>query len=75
MASFPETVVLAGGCPYRIPGGKGNKMVKDERGQRRKERVYFYGYKEHVSMNAQCGLITSIRASPGSVAVVQVTTI
>jgi len=47
-------------------GVKGNKLVRDEEGRRRKERLYFYGYKGHVSMNAQCGLITSIRASPGS---------
>lgn len=47
-------------------GVKGNKMVKDEKGRRRKERLYFYGYKQHVSMNAQTGLITSLRPSPGS---------
>jgi len=47
-------------------GVKGKRVVKDERGRKRKERLYFYGYKGHVSMNAQCGLITTIRASPGS---------
>jgi IS5 family transposase len=47
-------------------GAKGKKVVRDEKGRRRKERLYFYGYKEHVSFNAQTGLITSIRASPGS---------
>ena len=47
-------------------GVKGKKVVRDEEGRRRKERLYFYGYKEHVSMNARCGLITSTRASPGS---------
>jgi len=41
-------------------------MVKDEKGRRRKERLYFYGYKQHVSFNAQTGLITSLRPSPGS---------
>ena len=46
--------------------GKGNKVVRDEKGRKRKERLYFYGYKEHVSMNAQCGLVTSLRPSPGS---------
>jgi len=66
MASLPGMVMLAGGCPYRIPVGKGNKVVRDEKGRKRKERLYFYGYKEHVSMNAQCGLVTSLRPSPGS---------
>jgi len=47
-------------------GVKGNKMVKDERGGKRKERLYFYGYKEHVGFNTQTGLITSLRPSPGS---------
>ena len=30
-------------------GVKGKKVVRDEEGRRRKERLYFYGYKEHVS--------------------------
>jgi len=46
--------------------GKGKRVVTYEKGRKRKERLYFYGYKEHVSINAQTGLITSIRASPGS---------
>jgi len=46
--------------------GKATPVVTDERGQRRKERLYFYAYKQHVSFNAQTGLIASIRASPGS---------
>jgi len=47
-------------------GVKGKKVVRDEKGRRREERLYFYGYKEHVSFNAQTGLITSTRVSPGS---------
>jgi len=30
------------------------------------ERVYFYGYKAHVSLNAQNGLITSLVHTPGN---------
>jgi len=47
-------------------GVKGNKMARDEKGRRRKERIYLYCYKQHVSLNAQTGLITSLRPSPGS---------
>lgn len=47
-------------------GVKGNKVVRDDKGGKRKERLYFYGYKEHVSMNAQARLITSAKHSPGS---------
>ena len=54
------------GVSLHDPVGKGTRVVTDERGQRRKERLYFYGYKQHVSFNVQTGLITSIRASPGS---------
>lgn len=52
------------GRPPRDGGARWG--VKGERGRKQKERLYFYGYKEHVSMNAQCRLITSTRASPGS---------
>jgi len=52
------------GRPPRDGGARWG--VKGERGRKQKERFYFYGYKEHVSMNAQCRLITTIRASPGS---------
>jgi len=40
--------------------------VSDEKGRRRKQKEYFYGYKQHVSLNAETGLITSLRFSPGS---------
>lgn len=53
-------------CPYRIPVGKGTKRVTDEKGWSRKEKEYFYGYKQHASLNAETGLITSLRFSPGS---------
>jgi len=54
------------GVSLQDPVGKATTVVKDEKGRKRKERLYFYGYKEHVSMNAQTGLITSLRPSPGS---------
>ncbi len=46
-------------------GVKGTKRVRDEEGQERRQREYFYGYKAHVSLNAQTGLITSLEVSPG----------
>ncbi len=41
-------------------GAKGDKVVVDKDGQRRKEKQYYYGYKDQVSLNANTGLVTSV---------------
>ena len=41
-------------------------MVRDEAGQKQGQPEYFYGYKSHVSLNAETGLITSLKVTPGS---------
>ena len=40
-------------------GVKGDKVVGKD-GQRHKEKQYFYGYKDQVSLNATTGLITTV---------------
>lgn len=47
-------------------GVKGNKRVRDEKGEERQQKEYFYGYKTHVSLNGETGLITSLTVTPGS---------
>jgi IS5 family transposase len=47
-------------------GVKGSKKVKDEAGQERVQKEYFYGYKTHLSINAENGLITSLKVTTGS---------
>jgi transposase, IS5 family len=47
-------------------GVKHTRKVKTEGGKEEKQTEYFYGYKAHVSMNAENGLITSLETSPGS---------
>jgi IS5 family transposase len=47
-------------------GVKGKQTVKDESGQKVRVPKYFYGYKAHVSMNAQAGLITSVVVTGGN---------
>ena len=44
-------------------GAKGDKVVAGKDGRRYKEKEYFYGYKDQVSLNAETELVTSI--SPG----------
>ena len=41
-------------------GAKGDKVVVGKDGKRRKEKQYFYGYKEQASLNASTGLVTSV---------------
>ncbi len=41
-------------------GVKGDRVVVGRDGKRRKERQYFYGYKDQVSLNADTGLVTSV---------------
>ena len=47
-------------------GVKGKKIVRDEAGEKHEQKEYFYGYKAHVSLNAETGLITSLKVTPGS---------
>src|SRR5688572_7233639 len=47
-------------------GAKGKKVVKDENGKKHEQTEYFYGFKAHVSLNADTGLITSLKVTPGS---------
>jgi len=46
-------------------GVKHTRTVRDEKGHKRKVREYFYGYKAHVSFNAEAQMITSVVVSPG----------
>ncbi len=47
-------------------GVKGKKVIRDETGKKRQQTEYFYGYKSHVILNAETGLITSLKVTPGS---------
>tara|TARA_B100000315_G_C14517819_1_gene560021 strand:+ start:154 stop:1278 length:1125 start_codon:yes stop_codon:yes gene_type:complete len=47
-------------------GVKGSKKVKDEEGKEREQKEYFYGYKTHLSINAETRLITSLEVTTGS---------
>jgi len=46
-------------------GAKHKHNVKTEDGQQIKQTEYFYGYKAHVSLNAETGLITSLEVTSG----------
>ena len=46
-------------------GVKGNQKAKDQNGQEVNQVKYFYGYKGHVSMNAESNLITSLEVTAG----------
>jgi len=46
-------------------GVKHTRKVKDEDGQQVEQPEYFFGYKAHVSMNAETGLITSLEVTSG----------
>ncbi len=46
-------------------GVKHKRKVKTEQGTEEEQTEYFYGYKAHVSMNAENGLITSLVSSSG----------
>jgi IS5 family transposase len=41
-------------------GAKGDKVVVGKDGKRHKEKQYFYGYKDQVSLNAGTELVTSV---------------
>lgn len=47
-------------------GTKHSRKVKDEEGRTVLQREHFHGYKAHVSMNAESGIITSVIATPGN---------
>lgn len=46
-------------------GVKHTRKVKNEEGKEEKQIEYFYGYKAHVSLNAENGLITSLETTSG----------
>ena len=46
-------------------GVKHKHQVKNEKGEEVTQTEYFYGYKAHVSMNAESGLITSLETTSG----------
>jgi len=48
-------------------GAKHSRKVKKDNGETEKQVEYFYGYKAHVSLNAENGLITSVQATSGEV--------
>ncbi len=58
------------GQPPRDPqakwGAKGSHGKKDENGKKVLQTEYFFGYKSHVSLNAETGLITSMVHTPGN---------
>jgi IS5 family transposase len=47
-------------------GVKHSKKVRDERGNTVVQKEYFFGYKQHVSLNAATGLITSVTHTAGN---------
>jgi IS5 family transposase len=49
-------------------GAKHKRKVKDAKGQEIEQTEYFYGYKAHVSLNAETGLITGLQATSGEAA-------
>jgi transposase, IS5 family len=48
-------------------GVKHKRKVKTEHGKEEEQTEYFFGYKAHVSLNAENGLITSLEATSGEV--------
>ena len=46
-------------------GAKHKRKIKTEDGREEEQTEYFFGYKAHVSMNAENGLITSLVTSSG----------
>lgn len=57
-----------GKCPHDPDaqwGVKHKHKVKNEKGEEVQQTEYFYGYKTHVSMNSENGLITSLEITSG----------
>jgi IS5 family transposase len=46
-------------------GTKHKRKVKNEKGEEIEQTEHFFGYKAHVSMNAESGLITSLETTSG----------
>lgn len=46
-------------------GVKHKRKVKNEAGKEEEQTEYFFGYKAHVSMNAESGMITSLETTSG----------
>jgi transposase, IS5 family len=46
-------------------GAKHKRKVKTEDGKEEVQTEYFYGYKAHISMNSESGLITSLEVTSG----------
>jgi len=47
-------------------GVKHSKKVRDQQGNTIVQKEYFFGYKQHVSLNAATGLITSVTHTAGN---------
>jgi IS5 family transposase len=47
-------------------GAKHSRKVKDAQGNIYHQTEYFHGYKAHVSLNAESGLITAVTVTPGN---------
>ncbi|HOO50942.1 MAG TPA: transposase, partial [Alphaproteobacteria bacterium] len=46
-------------------GVKHKRKVKNEQGKKEEQTEYFYGYKSHISLNAESGMITSLKVTSG----------
>jgi transposase len=46
-------------------GVKHSRKVKNEKGEEEEQKEYFYGFKAHVSMNAESGMVTSLETTSG----------
>lgn len=47
-------------------GVKHSRRVKDSNGHTIEQKEYFYGYKAHVSLNSESGMVTSVVVTPGN---------
>lgn len=47
-------------------GCKGTYTVTNEKGEKEKRKKWFYGFKQHTSMNAQAQMISSVKVSSGN---------
>lgn len=53
--------------PHAQWGVKHKRKVKTDEGKEEEQTEYFFGYKAHVSLNAENGLITSLETTSGEV--------
>ena len=47
-------------------GIKHKRKFEDEQGNKTERKEHFYGYKAHVSLNAESGMITNLVVTPGN---------